>query len=72
MSKRTFYNMLTAHGALMQVMDLGSANGTFLNKIRLDKMRYVELRHRDMLKFGGSSRDYILLQEDQVKTDKKA
>jgi smad nuclear-interacting protein 1 len=49
---------------LQQIMDLGSTNGTFLNKIRLEKMRYVELRHKDMLTFGGSTRQYILLQEE--------
>lgn len=54
------------------VMDLGSTNGTFLNKIRLDKMRYVELRHKDMLQFAGSSREYILLCENVVEEEKKA
>lgn len=54
------------------IMDLGSTNGTFLNKIRLEKMRYVELRHKDMLQFASSSRQYILLCENIVEEEKRA
>ena len=43
------------------VMDLKSSNGTMLNKERIDSLRYYELRHKDMLQFAHSSRQYILL-----------
>lgn len=43
------------------IMDLESTNGTFLNGSRLDPARYYEMRERDMLKFGMSSREFVLL-----------
>lgn len=45
------------------VLDLDSTNGTFLNGTRLDGARYVELKAKDVLRFGSSSREYVLLQE---------
>jgi len=45
------------------IMDLGSTNGTFLNGARIDPQRYIELLPRDMLKFGNSSRDFVLVYE---------
>lgn len=49
------------------IMDLESTNGTFLNGEQLPSLRYVELREKDCLKFGSSSRDYILLNEEMLK-----
>ncbi|CAA7394442.1 unnamed protein product [Spirodela intermedia] len=49
------------------VMDLGSTNGTFLNDERIEAQRYYELREKDVLKFGNSSREYVLLHENSVK-----
>mmetsp|Transcript_81504 Transcript_81504/g.174641 ORF Transcript_81504/g.174641 Transcript_81504/m.174641 type:complete len:329 (-) Transcript_81504:77-1063(-) len=43
------------------IMDLESINGTFLNGDRIDSARYYELRERDVLKFGMSSREFVLL-----------
>lgn len=43
------------------IMDLESTNGTFLNGKRLDPARYYEMRERDVLKFGMSSREFVLL-----------
>jgi len=45
------------------IMDLESTNGTFLNGTRVDPMRYIELLERDVLKFGNSSREFVLLHE---------
>lgn len=45
------------------VMDLESANGTYLNGDRLEPKRYYEILERDVLKFGFSSREYVLLHE---------
>jgi smad nuclear-interacting protein 1 len=44
-------------------MDLKSANGTFLNGVKLDDSRFVELKHKDLIKFGSSTREYIVLNE---------
>lgn len=46
------------------IMDLGSTNGTFLNSTRIEAQRYYELREKDTLKFGNSSREYVLLHEN--------
>eukprot|EP01025_Chloroclados_australasicus_P003734 TRINITY_DN1089_c0_g2_i2.p1 TRINITY_DN1089_c0_g2~~TRINITY_DN1089_c0_g2_i2.p1 ORF type:complete len:772 (-),score=86.88 TRINITY_DN1089_c0_g2_i2:153-2468(-) len=45
------------------IMDLKSSNGTLLNGERIEAERYFELMERDMVKFGLSSREYILLHE---------
>lgn len=45
------------------IIDLGSGNGTYLNNQRIEAQRYYELREKDVLKFGFSSREYVLLHE---------
>jgi smad nuclear-interacting protein 1 len=47
-------------------MDLESANGTTLNGDRLAPARFVELKLSDVLRFGGSSREYVLLHDKAV------
>nr|ODO00468.1 smad nuclear-interacting protein 1 [Cryptococcus depauperatus CBS 7855] len=46
------------------VIDLESTNGTFVNDAEIPKSRYYELRASDVIKFGTSSREYVLLHED--------
>ena len=46
------------------IIDLGSSNGTFLNNQKIDPQKYVELMEKDVLKFGYSSREYVLLHEN--------
>jgi len=43
------------------IIDLGSTNGTFLNGKQVEVLRYYELLEKDVLKFGFSSREYVLL-----------
>jgi smad nuclear-interacting protein 1 len=45
------------------VMDLESTNGTWLNGTRLEPARYVELRARDVLRFGASPRELVLMHD---------
>lgn len=45
------------------ILDLESANGTFLNNKRIDGRKYYELQEKDVVKFGYSSREYVLLHE---------
>ncbi|KAL8809087.1 MAG: hypothetical protein Q9223_007962, partial [Gallowayella weberi] len=45
----------------LYVLDLDSANGTFLNGERVEGRRYVEVRGGDVLRWGESSREYVLL-----------
>lgn len=46
------------------LMDLGTSNGTFINGTRLDEARYYELRKKDVITLGTSSREYVLLTEN--------
>lgn len=52
----------------LYIMDLGSANGTFVNNSRIESQKYIQLLEKDVLKFGFSSREYVLL-HDQSKED---
>ncbi|XP_048485595.1 smad nuclear-interacting protein 1 isoform X1 [Plutella xylostella] len=46
------------------IIDLDSANGTFVNNKKIEARRYVELLERDVVKFGFSAREYVLLHEN--------
>ncbi|XP_064400320.1 smad nuclear interacting protein 1-like isoform X2 [Halichondria panicea] len=46
------------------IIDLESTNGTYVNNNRIDTARYYELKEGDMLKFGFSSREYVILHEN--------
>lgn len=48
------------------IVDIGSVNGTFLNGERIESARYYELLEKDVLRFGNSSREYVLLHSDSV------
>lgn len=45
------------------LMDLESTNGTTINKRRIPTSRYVELKEKDVINFGHSTRDYVLLHD---------
>lgn len=55
------------------IIDLGSGNGTYLNNQRIEAQRYYELKEKDVIKFGFSSREYVLLHEfsDTTEVDVK-
>ncbi|XVF77563.1 hypothetical protein PTKIN_Ptkin14bG0055000 [Pterospermum kingtungense] len=48
------------------VMDLGSTNKTFINDNPIEPQRYYELFEKDTIKFGNSSREYVLLHENSI------
>ena len=48
-------------GVKPYIIDLDSANGTTVNGEKIDGRRYMELRTGDVLKFGESTREYVLL-----------
>lgn len=48
------------------IMDLGSTNGTFINDDRIESQRYYELKEKDTIKFGNSSREYVVLHENSA------
>lgn len=43
------------------LIDLDSANGSSLNKEEIPPSRYLELRDKDMIQFGQSTREYVLM-----------
>lgn len=55
------------------IIDLDSANGTFINNKQIEAKKYIELLEKDVIKFGFSSREYVLLhensKEDQLDDD---
>ncbi|KAI9026893.1 hypothetical protein DFJ74DRAFT_704323 [Hyaloraphidium curvatum] len=48
-------------GDAVMLFDLGSAHGTFVNKIRAPPRTYVELHEGDQVRFGASTRVFVLL-----------
>lgn len=42
------------------VLDLESSHGTFVNGERIPDAKYVEVRDKDIVKFGNSRREYIV------------
>ncbi|KAK9468978.1 SMAD/FHA domain-containing protein [Lipomyces arxii] len=48
------------------IYDLGSANGTNVNGERIKPREYVELKVKDTVMFGFSSREYLLLRDDDA------
>ncbi|XP_033106972.1 smad nuclear-interacting protein 1-like [Anneissia japonica] len=51
------------------VIDLNSSNGTVVNNNKIEPQRYVELFEKDVVKFGYSSREYVLLHEKSSVVD---
>lgn len=45
-------------------MDLESANGTYINEGKIEPKKFHELLERDVIKFGFSSREYVILHEN--------
>jgi len=43
------------------LMDLESTNGTFINGVKIDAARYYQLKKGDVITFGASTREYVLL-----------
>ncbi|CAA7024265.1 unnamed protein product [Microthlaspi erraticum] len=48
------------------LMDLGSTNKTYVNEKPIEPQRYYELLEKDTIKFGNSSREYVLLHENSA------
>ncbi|CAM9708978.1 unnamed protein product, partial [Hapterophycus canaliculatus] len=45
------------------IMDLDSTNGTLLNGEQIESARYIEMKEKDVIKFGTSTREYVLLHD---------
>jgi pSer/pThr/pTyr-binding forkhead associated (FHA) protein len=45
------------------IIDLDSTNGTHVNDEQIPPARYYELKLNDSIKFGTSSREFVLLHE---------
>lgn len=42
------------------ILDLESSHGTFVNDERIPEAKYVEVRDKDIVKFGNSRREYVI------------
>lgn len=51
------------------IIDLESANGTWVNNKKIEPRKYMELFEKDVLKFGYSTREYVLLHENSNNTE---
>ena len=45
------------------IMDLESTNGTVLNGDKIEPAKYYELRTKDVIRFGHSKVDYVLMRK---------
>ncbi|KAI1399176.1 SMAD/FHA domain-containing protein [Hypoxylon fuscum] len=43
------------------LIDLESANGTMLNGKKVPESRYLEIKDKDMIQFGQSTREYVIM-----------
>lgn len=48
-------------GVRPYIMDLNSTNKTMLNQKPIEPGKYIELRHQDVLNFGHTSCEYVIL-----------
>jgi len=48
-------------GVRPYIMDLNSTNKTMLNQKPIDSGKYIELRHQDVLNFGHTECEYVVL-----------
>jgi smad nuclear-interacting protein 1 len=56
------YGVKTTRGRVKPyIIDLESSNGTELNGESVEASRYFELRDKDILKFAGSEREYVVM-----------
>lgn len=51
------------------LVDLESSNGTFLNNKQIEPRKYHELFEKDCIKFGFSSREYVLMHAEYREDD---
>ena len=56
-----FQGFITEIIVVPYLMDLESTNKTFLNGKEVEGARYMELREKDILTFGESSREYVIM-----------
>lgn len=45
------------------ILDLESTNKTYLNGDAIEPARYHELREKDVLRFGESQKEYVLMKK---------
>jgi smad nuclear-interacting protein 1 len=48
-------------GVKPYLIDLESTKGTMLNGDKVEGSRFVELRDQDVVKFGDSEREYVMM-----------
>lgn len=51
------------------LMDLNSTNGTQLNGAKIEPQKYYQLLPKDVLKFGLSQREYVVMHNESETLD---
>lgn len=62
-----FQGMITDTVVKPYLLDLESEHKTYLNGEEIEAARYVELREKDVLQFGHSKREYVLMKKPKIK-----
>jgi smad nuclear-interacting protein 1 len=60
------HNKLKVSEVKPYIIDLGSAHKTSVNGKEIEEARYYELLEKDCIRFGQSTRDYVLLHENSA------
>ena len=63
-ARGTYQSVIVEMVAKPYIMDLESTNKTFLNGDAIEPARYYELRPKDVLKFGESQREFVIMKLD--------
>ena len=63
MARGTFEAFMQEFSIVPYLMDLESTNGTFLNGEQIEGAKYVELRPKDVLKFGTNPTEYVFMRQ---------
>ena len=53
------------------LLDLQSTNGTYLNGKRIEHSRYYELMDSDVIKFGISKKEYVIMKGMQLSKEEE-
>lgn len=59
--------LTTSYEVRPYILDLKSTHHTYLNGKKIEHSRYIELRSKDLLTFGASTREYIVMDPSDAK-----
>ncbi len=63
--------LTTTRSVQPYILDLESRNGTWLNGRKIEAGRYIQLMEKDCIRFGNSSREYVILHDKSKLNDEE-